>query len=152
MAKVIERKRTIDLAEVGKRALPWFGIVLFLVIWEIAVIFWKLPAYLLPKPTLIWSTILDNLNLLYIHSLVTGQEMILGYLLAIAVAVPLAIMITASSSFDHFITPILLFFQTVPKIAIAPLFLVWFGVGILPKVLVAFLISFFQLTCMNPVP
>jgi NitT/TauT family transport system permease protein len=71
--------------------------------------------------------------------------MILGYLLAIAVAVPMAIAITASPSFDQFITPILLFFQTVPKISIAPLFLVWFGVGILPKVLVAFLISFFPI-------
>ena len=65
--------------------------------------------------------------------------------LAVGIAVPLAIAITSSSRFDRFVMPTMLFFQVVPKIAIAPLFLVWFGVGTLPKVLVAFLISFFPI-------
>jgi NitT/TauT family transport system permease protein len=71
--------------------------------------------------------------------------MLMGYFLAIFVAIPMAIAITASPNFDRFVTPILLFFQTVPKISLAPLFLVWFGVGITPKILVAFLISFFPI-------
>ena len=71
--------------------------------------------------------------------------MLLGYGLAVLIAVPLAIAITASQRFDKFVMPTLLFFQVVPKVAIAPLFLVWFGVGALPKVLVAFLISFFPI-------
>src|SRR2546428_3064674 len=71
--------------------------------------------------------------------------MLLGYGLAVAVAVPLAIAITSSQRFDSFVMPTLLFFQVVPKVAIAPLFLVWFGVGALPKILVAFLISFFPI-------
>src|SRR5688500_3402352 len=50
-----------------------------------------------------------------------------------------------SERFDRFITPQMLFFQVVPKVAIAPLFLVWFGVGATPKILVAFLISFFPI-------
>ena len=57
----------------------------------------------------------------------------------------MAVMITSSPRFDRFITPILLFSQTIPKIAIAPLFLVWFGFGVLPKILVAFLICFFPI-------
>jgi NitT/TauT family transport system permease protein len=83
-------------------------------------------------------------RLLY-HGWVTTYEMLLGYALAVAVAVPLAIAMTASQRFDRFITPQMLFFQVVPKVAIAPLFLVWFGVGTTPKVLVAFLISFFPI-------
>src|SRR5207249_2280377 len=79
------------------------------------------------------------------HGWVTAYEMLLGYALAVAVAVPLAIAITSSQRFDSFVMPTLLFFQVVPKVAIAPLFLVWFGVGALPKVLVAFLISFFPI-------
>ena len=55
--------------------------------------------------------------------------MLLGYALAVAVAIPLAIAITSSERFDRFTMPTLLFFQVVPKVAIAPLFLVWFGVG-----------------------
>lgn len=138
-------KRPLDMAEVRKKTLPWIGVAVFLIIWEVSVNITGVAAYLLPKPTLIWQTILNNLELLWFHSQVTAYEMILGYFLAIAVAVPLAIFITASASFDNFITPILLFLQTVPKIAIAPLFLVWFGVDTLPKVLVAFLISFFPI-------
>src|SRR5207247_685400 len=69
----------------------------------------------------------------------------IGYALAVAVAVPLAIAITSSQRFDSFVMPTLLFFQVVPKVAVAPLFLVWFGVGALPKILVAFLISFFPI-------
>jgi len=71
--------------------------------------------------------------------------MLLGYGLAVGIAIPLVIAITASQRFDRFVMPTLLFFQVVPKVAIAPLFLVWFGVGALPKVLVAFLISFFPI-------
>jgi NitT/TauT family transport system permease protein len=71
--------------------------------------------------------------------------MLVGYALAVGIAVPLAIAITSSARFDRFVMPTMLFFQVVPKIAIAPLFLVWFGVGALPKVLVAFLISFFPI-------
>ena len=66
-------------------------------------------------------------------------------LLAVGIAIPLAIAITSSQRFDQFVMPTMLFFQVVPKVAIAPLFLVWFGVGALPKILVAFLISFFPI-------
>lgn len=128
-----------------KRILPVLGILLFLLIWEAIVRILDIPYYLLPPPTDILQTMIDQLNSILQHSWVTAYEMLLGYLLAIIVGVPLAIAITAFPTFDRFITPILLFFQTTPKIALAPLFLVWFGVGILPKVLVAFLISFFPI-------
>jgi NitT/TauT family transport system permease protein len=143
---VLEQKKSDRLGEFFRsRVLPLIGIALFLVIWEIAVRIWELPTYLLPTPTEIVQEMIRKHQDLIDHSLVTAYEMILGYFLAIAVAVPLAIAITAFRSFDKFITPILLFFQTVPKISIAPLFLVWFGVGPFPKILVAFLISFFPI-------
>ena len=131
--------------EWGERLLPFVGMFVFLVIWEIAVIILDVPTYLLPRPTEIFKTIIDKFDVIMRHTWVTAYEMILGYLLAIAVAVPLAVGITSYRRFDKFITPILLFFQTVPKIAVAPLFLVWFGFGPFPKVLVAFLISFFPI-------
>ena len=125
--------------------LPFLGVFIFLVIWELLVGWLEIKSYLLPRPTEIVVEIIDKYDLLWKHSLVTFYEMMAGFFLAIAVAVPLAIMVTISPTFDRISTPIILFFQTVPKIAIAPLFLVWFGVGPLPKVLVAFLISFFPI-------
>ena len=146
--ELIERKRKIDssFSEIfKKKALPYIGILLLLGIWEVAVRAFKLPSYLLPAPSEIAQVIVQKFSLLMEHSWVTAYEMLMGYFLAIAVAIPMAIAITASPNFDRFITPILLFFQTVPKISLAPLFLVWFGVGITPKILVAFLISFFPI-------
>src|SRR6516165_8004004 len=105
----------------------------------------RVPAYLLPAPTEIAHTFIDEFPRLLRHGWFTTYEMLLGYLLAVAIAIPLAIAITSSQRFDEFVMPTMLFFQVVPKVAIAPLFLVWFGVGALPKILVAFLISFFPI-------
>jgi NitT/TauT family transport system permease protein len=128
-----------------KMLTPIAGILVFLAIWQAGVMFSKVPAYLLPAPTEIAATFTNEFPKLLWHGWVTTHEMLLGYLLAVAVGVPLAIAITSSQRFDQFVMPTMLFFQVVPKVAIAPLFLVWFGVGALPKILVAFLISFFPI-------
>jgi NitT/TauT family transport system permease protein len=133
------------MANLIKRLTPFAGVLVFLVVWEIGVIVFKAPAYLLPPPTVIFQTFIDEFGRLAFHGWVTLYEMLLGYGLAVAVAIPLAIAITSSERFDRFTMPTLLFFQVVPKVAVAPLFLVWFGVGAMPKVLVAFLISFFPI-------
>jgi len=124
---------------------PFVGILVFLAVWEAGVALYKPPAYLLPAPSIIFDTFIREFPRLAFHGWVTAYEMLLGYFLAVAVAVPLAIAITSSQRFDRFVMPTMLFFQVVPKVAVAPLFLVWFGVGALPKVLVAFLISFFPI-------
>jgi NitT/TauT family transport system permease protein len=124
---------------------PFVGILVFLAVWEAGVALYKPPAYLLPAPSVIFDTFIREFPRLAFHGWVTTYEMLLGYFLAVAVAVPLAIAITSSQRFDSLVMPTMLFFQVVPKVAIAPLFLVWFGVGALPKVLVAFLISFFPI-------
>ncbi len=127
------------------RLAPLAGILVFLAVWEAGVALFKVPAYLMPPPSGVFQIFVGEFPRLLYHGWVTTYEMLLGYGLAVAIAVPLAIGITASQRFDRFVTPQMLFFQIVPKVAIAPLFLVWFGVGTTPKVLVAFLISFFPL-------
>jgi NitT/TauT family transport system permease protein len=124
---------------------PLVGIFGFLLAWQLFVVIYQMPPYLLPTPTQIAQVFVARLPDLLQHGWVTVYEMIAGYALAVAVAVPLAIAITSSRTFDELVMPTLLFFQIVPKVAIAPLFLVWFGVGATPKILVAFLISFFPI-------
>ena len=128
-----------------RKLTPLLGIVAFLLAWQLFVIIWKVPPYLLPTPTAIAHTFVSELPDLLRHGWVTVYEMIAGYALAVAVAIPLAIAITSSRRFNELVMPTMLFFQIVPKVAIAPLFLVWFGVGATPKILVAFLISFFPI-------
>ena len=128
-----------------RRLTPVAGVLVFLAIWQVGVMVYQVPAYLLPAPTVIAHTFVDEFPRLLRHGWITTYEMLGGYALAVAVALPLAIAITSSKRFDEFVMPTMLFFQVVPKVAIAPLFLVWFGVGVTPKVLVAFLISFFPI-------
>jgi len=130
---------------VKRLIVPSAGILVFLAVWEAGVRVLNVPAYLMPPPTAVFRVFVNEYQKLAYHGWVTTYEMLLGYALAVAVAIPLAIAITASQRFDRFVTPQMLFFQVVPKVAIAPLFLVWFGVGVTPKILVAFLISFFPI-------
>ena len=133
------------MAKLMMKLTPLAGILAFLAIWEVAVAVLKVPAYLLPPPTEIIRVFVNEFPRIAFHGWVTTYEMLLGYALAVGIGIPLAIAITSSERFDRFVMPQMLFFQVVPKVAIAPLFLVWFGVGALPKVLVAFLISFFPI-------
>jgi NitT/TauT family transport system permease protein len=140
---------TVKKASAGtgvlKKLTPVAGVLVFLAIWQAGVMIYKMPVYLLPAPTDIAYTFVDEFPKLLRHGWITTYEMLLGYALAVAIAVPLAIAMTSSKRFDEFVMPTLLFFQVVPKVAVAPLFLVWFGVGVMPKILVAFLISFFPI-------
>jgi NitT/TauT family transport system permease protein len=128
-----------------RRLTPLVGIFSFLLGWQLVVVIFKMPPYLLPTPGEIAHSFIDNLPLLIKNGWITTYEMLAGYALAVAIALPLAIAITSSQRFNEFVMPTMLFFQIVPKVAIAPLFLVWFGVGATPKILVAFLISFFPI-------
>src|SRR5205085_10453311 len=76
-------------------------------------------------------------------SLVTTYATLGGFALSIAFGIPMALMIAYSRTIESFVYPLLVFSQSVPKIAIAPLFVVWFGFGIIPKVISAFLLGFF---------
>lgn len=146
--KTVPREEGAD--EAGRsawkaRVTPFVGVFAFLVAWEIGVRVLKVPLYLMPPPSDVAVTFAENFQKLLYHGWITTYEMLLGYALAVGIGIPLAIAITSSKRFDEFVMPTMLFFQVVPKVAIAPLFLVWFGVGTLPKVLVAFLISFFPI-------
>ncbi|MGA8156013.1 MAG: ABC transporter permease [Rhodoplanes sp.] len=128
-----------------KNVLPLAGIVTFLVVWQLVVIIYRMPPYLLPPPTAIAASFINEFPTLLSNGWVTVYEMLVGYAMAVGIAIPLAVAITSSRRFNEFVMPTILFFQIVPKVAIAPLFLVWFGVGSTPKILVAFLISFFPI-------
>jgi NitT/TauT family transport system permease protein len=113
------------------------------VAWEAAARLFAIPPYLLPAPTAILQSMDANVAVLIKQSLATTVEIVLGFALSVAVGVPLALAIFLWKPFSRSVYPLLVSSQAVPKVAVAPLFLVWFGFGLLPKVLIAFLIAFF---------
>jgi NitT/TauT family transport system permease protein len=117
--------------------------VALLAVWEAAARLLSLPPSLLPAPSAIAHSMDTNSGVLIKESVTTTLETALGFLLSVIVGVPLALAIYLWKPFARAIYPILVSSQAVPKVAVAPLFLVWFGFGLLPKVLIAFLIAFF---------
>jgi NitT/TauT family transport system permease protein len=121
---------------------PIILILAVLALWQAAVTVLRIPKYLIPAPGAVLQQFSDWPRLLR-ESLVTTYASMGGFLLSVLVGIPCAVAIAYSRSVESFLYPILVFSQTIPKIAIAPLFIVWFGFGVLPKVIVAFLLGFF---------
>jgi NitT/TauT family transport system permease protein len=118
-----------------------FGVLLLA--WQLLVRAFGVPEYILPVPSEFFPRLVADRALIWQHSLVTGSEILLGFGLATLIAVPLGFLITAVRLLERAVYPVIVFFQLVPKIAIAPLFVVWFGFGMFPKVLLTFLLCFF---------
>lgn len=121
-----------------------FLLVLFLLgLWDLAIRIFGIPAYLIPPPAKVIGQLVEQWPMLLAESWFTTEATIWGFLLSIAVGVPIAMVIAYSRVVESYVYPLLVFSQSVPKVAIAPLFVVWFGFGILPKVITAFLLGFF---------
>jgi NitT/TauT family transport system permease protein len=128
----------------GARRLLVGFLVLFLV-WEIGVRLFGVPGYVLPPPSKIFTDLMARSGRILQNSLITAQEIVAGYLLAVLVSIPLAMGLAYSRFLEATVYPLIVFFQIVPKIAIAPLFIIWFGFGFIPKLLLVFLLSFFPI-------
>ena len=115
------------------------------VAWELTVRLFALPEYLLPGPEPVFVALAQNMRTLAAQSLWTAGTVLAGFLVAAAVAVPLAMLIVISPVLERLLYPPMVATQSIPKIALAPLFIVWFGFGVAPKVAVAFLIAFFPI-------
>jgi NitT/TauT family transport system permease protein len=103
------------------------------------------PPFVLPPPSKILLHLYTARGLLAEHTWVTVSEVVIGFLMAVAIGVPLAIGIVYSRVFEKVAYTFIVPLQTVPKVALAPLVVLWFGYGLFPKVLVACLIAFFPI-------
>lgn len=125
--------------------LPVSVVLLALIVWEICVHMFQVPAWILPAPTDVFSTLIQDGSLILYHAVTTIKESILGLLLATAAAIILAVFLDSSQWVRKAFYPLLITSQTIPIIALAPLFLIWFGYGMLPKVLIVALVCFFPI-------
>lgn len=125
--------------------LPVAGLAAFVVLWGVCVRIFRIPDYLLPAPEVVAVEIYERWSVLMWHSLITLTETIAGFFASIIIVVPLAMVIVANRTIDRVVVPLLVMSQSIPKVAIAPLFVVWLGFGFTPKLAVAFLTAFFPL-------
>jgi NitT/TauT family transport system permease protein len=122
---------------------PILFLIFIVVIWDLTIRLFKIPAYQIPAPADVVAVLRTDWPELLRQSWPTTYATICGFLLSAAFGIPVAMLIAGSKTVESYIYPLLVFSQSVPKIAIAPLFVVWFGFGIIPKVISAFLLGFF---------
>jgi ABC-type nitrate/sulfonate/bicarbonate transport system permease component len=115
------------------------------VLWQVAVSITNAPQWLVPSPTAVATALIEDRRLLGENALVTLQEVLIGFALALVTGIGCGIAIARSPVLDRALYPLIIASQTIPVPAIAPLLLVWFGYGLLPKVLVTALVGFFPL-------
>jgi NitT/TauT family transport system permease protein len=125
--------------------MPAATLLALLAIWELAVRLFNVPTFVLPAPSVIAREGWAHRVHLPGHTWATLWETLAGFGLSIAVGVPLAVLIVSSGFLRNTIYPLLVITQSVPKVAIAPLIVIFIGVGEMPKILVAFLVAFFPI-------
>ena len=124
---------------------PIVTIAIIVVVWELAARAAYFPRYILPAPTGVAVRFMEFKGLIARELLVTMEETLVGFLLSVVVGVPLAMALVASRTFNRAVYPLLIGSQVVPKVALAPLFLIWFGFGLTSKALIVFLVAFFPI-------
>jgi NitT/TauT family transport system permease protein len=118
-----------------------------LAVWEVLVKYTQVPEYILPAPSRIFASMYIGIktNVYPQHFFVTLTETLLGFLFGTVLAFILGTIVAMSRRVEYFLYPFIVMFQAMPKVALAPLIIVWFGLGLTSKVINAALVAFFPL-------
>jgi NitT/TauT family transport system permease protein len=127
------------------RLAPWLYTIALLVIWEASVHLFRIPPFFLPPPTAVARAIYDYWPAIYRNSLITLWSTVVGFLMAVGFGLVLGVVIGWSRSIYAGLYPLMIGFNAIPKVAVVPILVLWFGIGFIPAVLTAFLISFFPI-------
>lgn len=138
-------RRRSPLAAALLRAQLLLTLLGFLLMWEAAARVSGTPTYILPPPSVVLVALAERAGDLAYHAAVTTSVILIGFALAVALGVPLALGVAFSPWFRRVVYPAIVLSQMVPKIAVAPLFIIWFGFDVTPKILITFLIAFFPI-------
>lgn len=128
-----------------KYSMPLITLALSLLIWEGYVRFFHVDLFILPAPSMIAASLVENFDILWMHSMVTLKEALIGLLIASGLAVVIAILMDLSAAFRASIFPHLVVTQTVPVMVLGPLFTIWLGFGMAPKIVMVVFMCFFPI-------
>ncbi|MEI7616404.1 MAG: ABC transporter permease [Actinomycetota bacterium] len=120
--------------------------LLLVAIWEIVCRTGSVPAYILPAPSTIIYSLTVNFKLMWLHILVTVFETLTGFAAAVFLGMFIAILMDGIPFVKKVLYPLIVTSQTIPIITVAPLFIIWFGYGYLPKIIIVVLICFFPIS------
>lgn len=111
--------------------------------WDLAIHVFDVKSYILPSPGQVWRSAKDNRTILWDGVKTTGKEIVVGFAVAVGIALPVGIALGQSAILQRVLVPLLVIAQIVPKVALAPLMIVWFGLDLSAKVIFVVLLCFF---------
>src|SRR5262245_57978515 len=124
---------------------PWLVTLGLFLFWEFACWFFKVPPFVLPRPSLIFATMYQYREQIWFHSLQTLFTTIVGFGLAVAGGLLIGLAVGASRVVYSSLYPLLIGFNSIPKVALVPVIVIWFGIGTIPAIITAFSIAFFPI-------
>ena len=122
---------------------PLAGTLIIVLAWHYYVVLFHVPIVVLPTPMQVLQAMVTESKALLEEGWVTALECVYGFALAMAIGIPIAVTMTYSRIANQMFYPLLVASQSIPKVAIAPILLVWFGTGLQSKLAMAFVIAFF---------
>jgi NitT/TauT family transport system permease protein len=120
--------------------------VMVIVIWELTIRLFHVPTFVLPAPSAVIRSLVDSRSQLAGATESTSLEVLLGFVLAAVTGIAVALVIVHFERFGRALYPLIVLFQNVPKVALAPIFILWFGFDLAPKVALIVVIAFFPVT------
>ena len=124
---------------------PLLGVVLIVALWAAACFYGNIPTVVLPTPDKVMKAFIARFDLIVAEGWVTLKETLYGFILAIAIGIPMAVAVANSRALNLMFYPLLIALQSVPKVALAPIILVWLGTGIESKLAIVWLVAFFPI-------
>jgi NitT/TauT family transport system permease protein len=124
---------------------PTLALVGLLILWELVVRVFDIPRFLLPAPSAVLVETFERFDLLMRHTEATLYSTLVGFVLSVLFGIALSMLIVWSRTFEDAVYPLVVMTQVIPKVAIAPLLIVYLGFGQEPKIFLAFLVSFFPM-------
>ena len=126
-----------------QRLLSALALLGFFVLWELACLAFGISDLILPRPSQVATVLVQKMPLLWPHTVQTLSTTLLGFALGVAVGILLGVLIGSSKLAYDVAYPLLVGFSSIPKVAVVPIFVVWFGAGTVPAVLTSMVISIF---------
>jgi len=120
-------------------------LVILLSVWQFTVNKYGIPPWLLPSPMKVGQALWETKSLIWSHAQITLLEISTGFVLAIILGILVSTLMTLFPFAKRIFYPFLIFSQTVPLIAVAPLLILWLGYGLLPKIIIVILVCFFPI-------
>jgi NitT/TauT family transport system permease protein len=144
--QVAAPRRFARTASALQIVLPVISLAALILVWAAAVPLFDIPKYVIPSPASVLRTMNEERSQLISDASATGTVAVLGLIVSVGVAIPLGLLIGMWRRARRFLMPPLVALQSLPKVALAPLFVAWLGFGIAPKLIITVLITFFPMT------